>query len=105
MMVLYKADVVPESVDDAIADLRREHGFDLPESARDLVERVLDTREQIDAELEKYLKEDWSLDRLGAVERAILRIAVCELQQDMVPTQVAIDEAVELAQRYASPEA
>jgi N utilization substance protein B len=49
--------------------------------------------------------EGWSADRLGAVERNILRIAVHELEGDEVPDEVAIDEAVTLAKRYASDEA
>ena len=49
--------------------------------------------------------EGWTADRLGAVERNILRIAVHELEGDEVPDEVAIDEAVTLAKRYASDEA
>jgi transcription antitermination protein NusB len=49
--------------------------------------------------------EGWTADRLGAVERNILRIAVHELEGDDVPDEVAIDEAVTLAKRYASDEA
>ena len=49
--------------------------------------------------------EGWSADRLGAVERNILRIAVHELAGNEVPDEVAIDEAVTLAKRYASDDA
>jgi N utilization substance protein B len=49
--------------------------------------------------------EGWSADRLGAVERNILRIAVHELEGSEVPDEVAIDEAVTLAKRYASDDA
>ena len=49
--------------------------------------------------------EGWTADRLGAVERNVLRIAVHELQSGDVPEPVAIDEAVGLAKRYASDEA
>jgi transcription antitermination protein NusB len=49
--------------------------------------------------------EGWTADRLGAVERNILRIAVRELEGDEVPDEVAIDEAVTLAKRYASDDA
>lgn len=49
--------------------------------------------------------EGWSADRLGAVERNILRIAVHELEGEEVPDEVAIDEAVTLAKRYASDDA
>ena len=49
--------------------------------------------------------EGWPADRLGALERNVLRIGVYELDQGDVPVEVAIDEAVSLAKRYASDEA
>ena len=49
--------------------------------------------------------EGWTADRLGAVERNILRIALTELDGDDVPDEVAIDEAVNLARRYATDDA
>jgi transcription antitermination protein NusB len=48
---------------------------------------------------------DWSSDRLGALERNILRIALWELDRGEVPLEAAIDEAVSLAKRYSSEEA
>jgi N utilization substance protein B len=47
----------------------------------------------------------WTADRLGAVERSILRLATWELRGGEIPTAVIIDEAVELAKRYAGAEA
>ena len=49
--------------------------------------------------------EGWTADRLGAIERNILRIALFELDGDDVPDEVAIDEAVTLARRYATDDA
>jgi N utilization substance protein B len=49
--------------------------------------------------------EGWTADRLGVVERNVLRIAIHELETGAVPVQVAIDEAVTLAKRYASEDA
>jgi N utilization substance protein B len=49
--------------------------------------------------------EGWTADRLGAIERNILRIALHEIDGDDVPDEVAIDEAVTLAKRYASDDA
>ncbi|HEU5279019.1 MAG TPA: transcription antitermination factor NusB [Gaiellaceae bacterium] len=49
--------------------------------------------------------EGWTADRLGAIERNILRIALHELDGDDVPDEVAIDEAVNLAKRYATDDA
>jgi N utilization substance protein B len=49
--------------------------------------------------------EGWPADRLGVVERNILRIALHELDGDDVPDEVAIDEAVTLTKRYATDDA
>jgi N utilization substance protein B len=49
--------------------------------------------------------EGWTADRLGAIERNILRIALYELDGNDVPDEVAIDEAVILAKRYATDDA
>ena len=49
--------------------------------------------------------EGWTADRLGAIERNILRVALYELDGDEVPLEVSIDEAVNLAKRYATDDA
>ncbi|MBA3365194.1 MAG: transcription antitermination factor NusB [Actinobacteria bacterium] len=49
--------------------------------------------------------QGWTADRLGAVERNVLRIAIHELEGGSVPAEVAINEAVSLAKRYASDDA
>jgi N utilization substance protein B len=59
-------------------------------------------------ELDRRITEaadDWTADRLGVVERNVLRIALYELDAGTVPVEVAIDEAVTLAKRYATEEA
>ena len=48
--------------------------------------------------------DGWTADRLGAVERSALRVAIHELDRGEVPDEVAINEAVAFAKRYASDE-
>lgn len=63
----------------------------------ELVDGVTAHRDRIDELIATYA-EGWSLDRMPAVDRNLLRIAVFELLfQPDVPSQVAIDEAVTLA--------
>ena len=70
--------------------------------AREIVDGVIDNRDEIDEQITTYAK-DWSLARMPAVDRAILRMAVWEiLFNDDVPTAVAIDEAVELAKEFST---
>ena len=49
--------------------------------------------------------DEWPADRLGTLERNILRIGVYELEEGTVPREIAINEAVVLAKRYASEDA
>jgi len=72
--------------------------------ARETAERVAADVEELDRRI-SAAATGWPAERLGAVERNVLRIAVYELDGDDVPDDVAINEAVELAKRYASDEA
>ncbi|HEU4564592.1 MAG TPA: transcription antitermination factor NusB [Gemmatimonadaceae bacterium] len=45
---------------------------------------------------------NWRLERLGAIERSVLRLGAAELQRGETPTRVVIQEAVTLAERYGS---
>ena len=71
---------------------------------RALAEGVAAEADELDATIADA-SSDWRPDRLGALERNILRIALYELDRGEVPLEVAIDEAVRLARRYASEDA
>ncbi|MBD0329455.1 MAG: transcription antitermination factor NusB [Thermoleophilia bacterium] len=72
--------------------------------ALETAERVLANVDRLDATITASA-EGWRADRLGAIERNVLRIALGELEAGEVPMEVAIDEAVRLAKRYASDDA
>ena len=72
--------------------------------ARDTAEAVAAEAPELDARITEAA-EGWTADRLGAIERNILRIALHELDSDDIPDEVAIDEAVTLAKRYATDDA
>ena len=72
--------------------------------ARTTAEAVAARAEELDARI-TAAAEGWTADRLCAIERNVLRIAVHELDEGEVPKEVAIDEAVTLAKRYATDEA
>ena len=72
--------------------------------ARELVDGVLAAQEGIDAAL-TAAAENWRLDRMAAIDRAVLRLGVHELvHREDVPPKVAIDEAIELAKKYSTEE-
>jgi len=72
--------------------------------ARELAEAVVEQHEEIDGRITEAADE-WTADRLGALERNILRMAILELDRGDIPIEVAIDEAVSLAKRYSSEDA
>jgi N utilization substance protein B len=78
---------------------------DVDPYTRDLVLGVAEEHTAIDTFLNSHVA-GWALERLGTLERAILRLATYELLwEPEVPEAVAIDEAVELAKRFCSDEA
>ncbi|MGH2920807.1 MAG: transcription antitermination factor NusB [Gaiellaceae bacterium] len=77
---------------------------DVDAFSRELADSVIAHADELDRKITESADE-WSADRLGALERNILRIGIHELEQDDVPVEVAINEAVELAKRYASDDA
>jgi N utilization substance protein B len=97
LFVLYQWDVTGTP----LASL---HEGELDPYAQELVDGVSAEAAELDARIND-VSSDWSADRLGALERNILRIALWELERDEVPLEAAIDEAVLLAKRYSSEDA
>jgi N utilization substance protein B len=71
---------------------------------RELADAVAERAPVLDARITSA-SDDWTADRLGAVERNVLRVALEELDEGQVPVEVVLDEAVTLAKRYASEDA
>lgn len=71
--------------------------------ANQLFEGAASQAEACDA-LVARLSENWRLDRLAAVDRSILRLAIYELRSATAPAKVVIDEALELAKKFSSAE-
>jgi transcription antitermination protein NusB len=77
---------------------------DVDDYTRHLSHAVTEHAGELDARI-TAASDDWTADRLGAVERNILRVALEELDEGEVPVEVVLDEAVTLAKRYASEDA
>jgi N utilization substance protein B len=80
------------------------HEGEVDPYASSLAETVAARAPELDQRITAF-SESWPAGRLGAVERNILRLAIQELDSGVVPPEVVINEAVELAKRYASNEA
>ena len=97
VFALYQAEVTGGSPAEALDDAKP--------FTRELVEGVEGRRAELDAEIAR-LARGWGLDRIAALEKSIMRVALYELHhRDDVPTEVAIDEAVSLARRYCGADA
>jgi N utilization substance protein B len=84
--------------------LRSLHDGEADPFALELAEGVAAEAEQLDARI-TAASDEWPAGRLGVVERNIVRMGLYELERGEVPVEVAIDEAVSLAKRYASEDA
>jgi N utilization substance protein B len=83
-------------------DLLTERGIASADLSTELLQGIEEARVAIDAEIVAHAK-GWALDRMPALDRAILRLAIFELRSRAdVPTAVVIDEAVELAKRFST---
>jgi len=97
LFVLYQWDVTGQP----LASL---YEGELDPYTQELTEGIAAQAEELDATIGEA-SAGWPPERLGALEDNILRIALYELERDEVPLEVAIDEAVRLARRYASEDA
>ena len=77
---------------------------DVDEFAQELAEGVMAKAPELDERI-TAAAIGWPADRLGAVERNVLRVALFELDRGEPPVEVVLDEAVRLSKRYASEDA
>jgi transcription antitermination protein NusB len=107
IQALYQIDMRKISLDEALHAVVEEgnevSGADLA-FLRDLVEGVLSHLSEIDEAIANDLR-GWNLNRLGYVDRAVLRMAVYELLFAAdIPAKVTINEALELSRAFGMEE-
>jgi N utilization substance protein B len=86
------------SIDTVVTRLAKSYGH-LPEGydrGAELAARAVAGQEEYDARLGRA-SEHWRLERVGVIERNILRLAMAELDEGTTPPRVVLDEAVKLA--------
>ena len=77
----------------------------VPPDERRLAGLLVRTLSQHGSALDEQLAEvttNWRLDRLGVIDRCVLRLAAAELERGETPPRVVIQEAVRLAERYGT---
>ncbi|HEY1513069.1 MAG TPA: transcription antitermination factor NusB [Gaiellaceae bacterium] len=97
LMLLYQWDLSGQ-------EIGSQYAGEIDTWARGVAEAVAERAVALDERITDAA-EGWTADRLGAVERSALRVAVHELDTHDVPAEVAINEAVAFAKRYASEDA
>ena len=105
--ILYGADVREESINTALAAEQARNDADPKRTnswgyARDIVIGITEHGDEIDELIETY-SQGWTIARMPAIDRALLRIGLWEiLFNDEVPDSVAISEAVESARIHST---
>jgi len=104
--VAYQADIAGDSYARAW-ELRRESEEKLSADQLELIDDVVSLLEsgasRVDEALAEALDERWSVARLAATDRAVLRVAVAELlARPGSPARVVLDEAIEIARTFGS---
>jgi len=103
LQILYQDDLNPQHAvpDDARFVETRLQAPELVEFARSLIDGVRRNRQQLDDVLSQTA-DHWSLGRMAATDRNVLRLGAFEILHSETPDRVAINEAVELAKRFGS---
>src|SRR5690349_22335057 len=92
----YQLDVTGRPLAELIADARP--------LTKELAEGVDEHREELDETIAAHAK-GWTVDRIAPLDLNVLRVALYEIEEEMVPYEVAINEAVEIAKEYCGAEA
>ncbi len=101
MIILYQIDFyIKDNISFEVDEVIKENLEMDSKYVRDIVNGVLEHLEEIDSIINSNL-ENWSLDRLGKTDKAILRLATYELKYYDTPKVVVINEAVELSKKYS----
>ena len=92
----YQRDVTGRPLDELIADARP--------LTRELAEGVDEHREDLDETIAAHAK-GWTVDRIAPLDLNVMRVALYEIEEDLAPTEVAINEAIEIAKEYCGADA
>jgi N utilization substance protein B len=103
LQALYQEDLNPENALENLGAFlsARLQDESLREFAKQLVLGVKRNQEELDALLAEKAS-NWSVPRMAATDRNLLRLGAYEIRYADTPDRVAIDEAIELAKRYGA---
>jgi len=103
LYALELADGTPEHVIYTMIEPELEDDPSSLDFATKLLRRTAEQSSEADEIISAHA-ENWDLDRIAAIDRALLRMATCELLSfEEIPPKVSIDEAIEIAKKYSTP--
>ena len=101
MIILYQIYLYKKNkMDYDIKDVIKENLEVDNEFVKDIVFGVIEKEDVLDETINKYLK-NWTINRLGKTDQAILRLSAYELLYYDTPSVVAINEGIELAKKFS----
>jgi len=92
----YQRDVTGRPLAELIADAKP--------LTRELAVGVDEHREELDEEIATHAK-GWTVDRIAPLDLNVMRVALYEIEEELAPVEVAIDEALEIAKEYCGADA
>jgi len=107
MQMLYQADIgrqTPDEVRSLFWQAREPVEDDVRGFAEDIFRVVTERSVEVDELIERHAR-NWRVDRMAAVDRNLMRVAVGEMiGWPAMPMPVILNESIEIARRYAAPE-
>lgn len=104
MTILYQKSIYEKNKIDFTIDNLMSNALEIDnEFVKETIYGVITYQKEIDETINRYLN-NWTIDRLGYTDQAILRIATYELLYTDIPSVVAINEAIELSKQYSDDE-
>jgi N utilization substance protein B len=104
LKVLYRLDLTGDNPEEVMEQYWTE--FQVPESAQSYIHRLVQTCWEERANLDTLIaqaSDHWTLRRMNFIDRNVLRLAACELVYfDDIPPKVAINEAIDIAEKYGT---
>jgi N utilization substance protein B len=105
VQLLFQTEFNPNDLDSALADFWSDEERNPSDRDRiyveEMVHGVIEKQRDVDRTIAKYT-DNWDVDRLGVLDRIVLRVAVYEmLFRGDIPPVVSINEAVEIAKAYS----
>tara|TARA_B100000315_G_scaffold210427_1_gene206682 strand:- start:2253 stop:2669 length:417 start_codon:yes stop_codon:yes gene_type:complete len=104
LKILYRRDITNEDINEVIKNYWKENNINsaITVFSEQLAKGTADNLEKIDDYI-KEVSEHWAIDRMGVIDRNLLRMAVHELLfMEDIPLNVTIDEAIEIAKKFGT---